>query len=61
VRQLARFGSADQREEATAVLQDTVRRLYEVLARPAGGGHTDGATGSDAEPDDDTGTGTGTG
>ena len=35
VRQIARFGSADQREAATAVLEDAKRKLYEILARPA--------------------------
>ena len=33
-RQVARFGSADQRTAATAVLEDTKRKLYEILARP---------------------------
>jgi DNA-binding PadR family transcriptional regulator len=44
VRQIARFGSSEQREEATAVLQDTVRRLYEVLARPHASSDTDPGT-----------------
>jgi DNA-binding PadR family transcriptional regulator len=34
VRQIARFGSAEQREAATTVLEDTKRQLYEILARP---------------------------
>jgi DNA-binding PadR family transcriptional regulator len=34
VRQIARFGSADQREAATGVLEETKRKLYEILARP---------------------------
>jgi DNA-binding PadR family transcriptional regulator len=34
VRQIARFGSADQRDAATAVLEETKRKLYEILARP---------------------------
>jgi DNA-binding PadR family transcriptional regulator len=33
VRQIARFGSPEQRAEATTVVQDTVAKLYEVLAR----------------------------
>ena len=35
VRQIARFGSTDQRDAATAVLEDAKRKLYEILARPA--------------------------
>jgi DNA-binding PadR family transcriptional regulator len=35
VRQVARFGSAEQREAATKVLEDTKRQLYEILARPS--------------------------
>ncbi len=35
VRQVARFGSTEQRDAATAVLEDTKRKLYEILARPA--------------------------
>jgi DNA-binding PadR family transcriptional regulator len=35
VRQIARFGSAEQRDAATKVLEDTKRKLYEILARPA--------------------------
>ena len=34
VRQVARFGSTQQRDAATAVLEDTKRKLYEILARP---------------------------
>ena len=34
VRQIARFGSAEQRNAATTVLDDTKRQLYEILARP---------------------------
>ncbi len=34
-RQVARFGSLEQRDAATAVLEDTKRKLYEILARPA--------------------------
>ena len=34
VRQIARFGSAEQREAATAALEETKRTLYEILARP---------------------------
>jgi DNA-binding PadR family transcriptional regulator len=34
IRQIARFGTPDQRDEATTLLQETVRRLYEILARP---------------------------
>ena len=35
IRQVGRFGSADQREAAIAVLDDAKRKLYEILARPA--------------------------
>ena len=35
VRQIARFGSTEQRDAATTVLEDTKRKLYEILARPA--------------------------
>ncbi len=35
VRQIARFGSTEQRDAATKVLEDTKRQLYEILARPA--------------------------
>jgi DNA-binding PadR family transcriptional regulator len=35
VRQVARFGSTEQREAATKVLEDTKRQLYEILARPS--------------------------
>jgi DNA-binding PadR family transcriptional regulator len=35
VRQIARFGSTEQRDAATRVLEDTKRQLYEILARPA--------------------------
>ena len=35
VRQIARFGSTEQRDAATEVLEDTKRKLYEILARPA--------------------------
>jgi DNA-binding PadR family transcriptional regulator len=34
VRQIARFGDADQRDAARQILEDTKRKLYEVLARP---------------------------
>jgi DNA-binding PadR family transcriptional regulator len=34
-RQISRFGSSEQRDAATDVLQETKRRLYEILARPA--------------------------
>ena len=33
-RQIARFGSSDQRDAATTVLEETKRKLYEILARP---------------------------
>ncbi len=35
IRQIARFGSADQRTAATGVLEETKRKLYEILARPS--------------------------
>jgi DNA-binding PadR family transcriptional regulator len=35
VRQIARFGSAEQRDAATKALEDTKRQLYAILARPA--------------------------
>jgi len=35
VRQIARFGSAEQRDAATKVLEDAKRKLYEILARPS--------------------------
>ena len=35
VRQIARFGSTEQRVAATKVLEDTKRQLYEILARPS--------------------------
>ena len=35
VRQIARFGSTEQRDAATEVLEDAKRKLYEILARPA--------------------------
>ena len=35
VRQIARFGSAEQRDAATEALEDTKRQLYEILARPS--------------------------
>src|SRR5690606_38391686 len=34
VRQISRFGTAEQREAATAVLDDTKRKLYAILADP---------------------------
>ncbi len=34
-RQIGRFGSPEQRAAATDVLEDTKRKLYEILARPA--------------------------
>jgi DNA-binding PadR family transcriptional regulator len=34
VRQIARFGTTEQRDAATAVLGDTKRKLYEILAAP---------------------------
>jgi len=34
VRQVARFGSPEQRAAATEVLEDTKRKLYAILARP---------------------------
>jgi DNA-binding PadR family transcriptional regulator len=34
VRQIARFGSTEQRDAATALLEDTKRKLYDILARP---------------------------
>ena len=35
VRQIARFGSSEQRDATTKVLEDAKRRLYEILARPS--------------------------
>lgn len=35
VRQIARFGSAEQRDATTKVLEDAKRKLYEILARPS--------------------------
>jgi DNA-binding PadR family transcriptional regulator len=35
VRQIARFGSTEQRDAATKVLEDAKRKLYEILARPS--------------------------
>ncbi len=34
IRQIARFGTTEQRDAATVVLEDTKRRLYEILATP---------------------------
>ena len=34
VRQIARFGNTEQRDAATVVLEDTKRKLYEILATP---------------------------
>ena len=34
IRQIARFGTAEQRDAATAVLEDAKRRLYAILAAP---------------------------
>jgi DNA-binding PadR family transcriptional regulator len=34
VRQIARFGTTEQRDAATVVLEDTKRKLYEILAAP---------------------------
>ena len=47
VRQIARFGSTEQRDAATAALEETRRTLYEILARPRV--NTDADTGSDAD------------
>ena len=47
VRQIARFGSTEQREAATAALEETKRTLYEILARPS--------TNPDAETEPDAG------
>jgi len=33
-RQIARFGTTEQRDAATTVLEDTKRKLYEILATP---------------------------
>jgi len=35
IRQIARFGNTEQRDAATAVLEDTKRKLYEILAAPS--------------------------
>lgn len=35
IRQIARFGSVEQRDAATKVLEDAKRQLYEILARPS--------------------------
>ncbi len=62
VRQVGRFGDADQIEQARTVLADATRRLYEILAargdRPAPDtGDGDGADGDTADGDEtDTGT-----
>lgn len=60
VRQVARFGSPEQREAATAVLDDTKRTLYEILARPAASTPPDDTppedTATDDTPTDDTAT-----
>jgi DNA-binding PadR family transcriptional regulator len=48
VRQIARFGTAEQRDAATATLEETKRTLYEILARPSAN--------PDADADADTGT-----
>jgi len=34
IRQIARFGTTEQRDAATTVLEDTKRKLYEILAAP---------------------------
>jgi DNA-binding PadR family transcriptional regulator len=44
VRQIARFGSSEQRDAATAALEDTKRRLYEILARPDAGADDEAGT-----------------
>ncbi len=47
IRQIARFGTTEQREAATGVLEDTKRKLYDILATPS-----DAAASSPDEPGD---------
>ncbi len=57
IRQIARFGSGDQRAAATAVLEDTARRLYAIMATEPSPEPSDAATSAatdaatDAVPD----------
>ena len=49
VRQIGRFGTEEQRTAAVEVLKDATRKLYAILAAPAGDDETDGA---DVDGDD---------
>ena len=50
IRQIARFGSGDQRTAATTVLEDTKRRLYAIMATEPSDEPTDARSAATPEP-----------